>query len=765
MKLLEDRKDKNQKFRKQKESLGVKKTISTMDEDRESNRFHSLIQPIRDLAANWDVDIAESLENYLEELETLRISLDGGKGNLNFAEAALLIQGSTAIYSKKVEYLHQLVLNVLELICAQRNGNSVGNSEDGEQANGKSGKSKGVSLSIMDDERLLFGSDPTYLLLDDIVEEGHNIDLAVESKEELEKRRSSHRHSMSGDLSRASMILMQSILQEDHGGASLKMSTCQVSSSGALMIGGVAPMPAHEGRLFVGQGAVFDQTAMTIGAAETFEDKWAGGDADDFGAGGGGGDFNDYGRGGDDYDDDDDGDYGQPQGDFPNTLATNTTIAKSAVNADKMPASKKVRVHAMSLLDPHEVVKGSRPIKKGKTYTLPTPIEAPSSLSDMQDLSFDSQGANDFDKFMKGVIPLTGSIFHSQFQYIVTAQRIARLKSMRSASASSSSSARSRMSREFLYTEVDEEDAPNVAGGVGNCGDDDDDDDDDDVGGFWGNDQAGDDYGYGDNLQATQSQPDEGPSDGNDMQYDGNHFDAQKEPLHTRLLHHPHTTASVLAELLNEEDELARRVELALCEGFSQSQSNSYEMLCRRYIDNFMRGAEQYARETNLSRRVNEWTSKLEPQLRAQEEAPVFDIHEYSDKVLTQLSNMDVASKENGTVSFTECVQGKSSAEVCRVFLACLQLANTGNLEVVPTFPASSDAGSASQVLQSKSKSKLKAGKTVESQGVATGASAAAYVDAQLKINAFMLKLKNDKRIKQVETFKAPSILSHAIEA
>lgn len=47
---------------------------------------------IRDLAQNWDVDIATSLEDYLEDLEEITITLDGGVSKVNFAEAALLIQ-------------------------------------------------------------------------------------------------------------------------------------------------------------------------------------------------------------------------------------------------------------------------------------------------------------------------------------------------------------------------------------------------------------------------------------------------------------------------------------------------------------------------------------------------------------------------------------------------------------------------------------------------------------------------------------------------
>lgn len=57
-------------------------------------KTRALLQPLRDLATNWNIDVAKELEDYMEELETLKISFDGGRTTLNFAEAALLIQGS-----------------------------------------------------------------------------------------------------------------------------------------------------------------------------------------------------------------------------------------------------------------------------------------------------------------------------------------------------------------------------------------------------------------------------------------------------------------------------------------------------------------------------------------------------------------------------------------------------------------------------------------------------------------------------------------------
>jgi hypothetical protein len=39
---------------------------------------------------------------------------------MNFAEAALLVQGSACIYSRKVEYLYSLVCQVLEVIGSNK---------------------------------------------------------------------------------------------------------------------------------------------------------------------------------------------------------------------------------------------------------------------------------------------------------------------------------------------------------------------------------------------------------------------------------------------------------------------------------------------------------------------------------------------------------------------------------------------------------------------------------------------------------------------
>ncbi|XP_028250173.1 condensin-2 complex subunit H2 [Parambassis ranga] len=98
------------------------------------SRFAHLLQPIRELTKNWDIDVASELNDYLDELDEMCITFDGGKTRLNFAEAALLIQGSACIYSRKVELLHSLVYQTLEYINdknKKRNKQAAASEEDG----------------------------------------------------------------------------------------------------------------------------------------------------------------------------------------------------------------------------------------------------------------------------------------------------------------------------------------------------------------------------------------------------------------------------------------------------------------------------------------------------------------------------------------------------------------------------------------------------------------------------------------------------------
>uniref|UniRef100_A0A8C9DGZ9 Condensin-2 complex subunit H2 n=1 Tax=Prolemur simus TaxID=1328070 RepID=A0A8C9DGZ9_PROSS len=127
-------------------------------------RFAHLLQPIRDLTKNWEVDVAAQLGEYLEELDQICISFDEGKTTMNFIEAALLIQGSACVYSKKVEYLYSLVYQALDFISGKRRAKQLCSVQE-DRANGDA--SSGAPLEAEDE----------FLSLDDFPDSRANVDL------------------------------------------------------------------------------------------------------------------------------------------------------------------------------------------------------------------------------------------------------------------------------------------------------------------------------------------------------------------------------------------------------------------------------------------------------------------------------------------------------------------------------------------------------------------------------------------------------------
>ncbi|NXH13522.1 CNDH2 protein, partial [Bucco capensis] len=118
------------------------------------SRFLHLLQPIRDLTKNWEVDVASQLGEYLEELDQICISFDNGRTTMNFIEAALVIQGSACIYSRKVEYLYSLVYQALDLISnkkREKQPSSVG--PDGRDADATFGSEEEEKFLSLDDIR------------------------------------------------------------------------------------------------------------------------------------------------------------------------------------------------------------------------------------------------------------------------------------------------------------------------------------------------------------------------------------------------------------------------------------------------------------------------------------------------------------------------------------------------------------------------------------------------------------------------------------
>ncbi|KAJ1422879.1 hypothetical protein B484DRAFT_110063 [Ochromonadaceae sp. CCMP2298] len=561
------------------------------------NRFKALIQPIKDIASNWDIDIAESLTEYLEELDSLRISIDGGKSNLNFAEAALLIQGSTAVYSKKVEYLHQLVLQSLEFITNKKTAGTT--------------QSK-VNKSNDPDEFMLLDADESFLLLDNFVEEGHNINLKT-TDESVSNSRLSNSLSGIADTSKVSMSLMHSLLNDDQGSTGLKLSTSMVSSSGALLLCGNAPVAVPE-------------------AIDTDEvDPYMNQDQD-------------YGDGGDLYDD---GDNYAPQYDEPAAQATppkHTIVKKNIVHKD-----------LFSQLDPHSVVAGSRAVRRGKTYKIPAVLlSSPTSVSMVDYLYADAPADHTATLLRSGKVPSKGLFDLSLLSVLQMKRKHVRQTKM--------AADRDAMNMKDISTEEEAIQYQNLYSGESRVEE------------LWAEDYADD--------------------DGGDMAGDEDQGGYEAAEVNERV------TELELEEgddwaALTEEEELARRVQSVLNEDLNQSSRTSYESICQKYIDNFNKGAHLFAKETHLSRRVADWTQRLEPILQQQEESVQFDIHAYCETFIVEVDDVvaqreaempeDAEQEAEQEVGFSAVVHGRSSAEVCRVFLACLQLTNQGTVSIIPT--------------------------------------------------------------------------------
>lgn len=131
-------------------------------------RVH-ILQPSRDLQSNWELDLAKSLEEYLLKICSGEISdaeADHAPHSVNFAEAALLLQGSVQVYSRKVEYLYSLVLHALEFLSQKR--------QDQEEKSSVQNEGSGESNAVVEENEPFLGLDDVPVDLKNCLDAGHN---------------------------------------------------------------------------------------------------------------------------------------------------------------------------------------------------------------------------------------------------------------------------------------------------------------------------------------------------------------------------------------------------------------------------------------------------------------------------------------------------------------------------------------------------------------------------------------------------------------
>lgn len=388
------------------------------------------------------------------------------------------------------------------------------------------------------------------------------------------------------------------------------------------------------------------------------------------------------------------------------------------------PKARKPGKDVFAQLDPHIVVTGSRDARRAKTYKIPAALQRaapvnPTALR-VEHLYADLKKSNIDILREEGKVPMKG-LFNPSLLPILQAKRKqvrrARILQMRQQRLLQAGVEGEDRSEEGRYQNLLVGQGPAATGGSLNVSrhealwSQDYDDGDNDMGGGGFYDDGGADDGYafadgpgnegeGDNLGGFSSRRASSAADvlgdGGDQGFGGGGDDFLQE---------------------SEEEALARRVAMVLNDELNQSNRTSYESICQKYIANFSNGADAFARysfayfeciwcllflkplahrETQLSRRVAEWTQRLEPILQQQEEAAQFDIHAYCEQFLEEVDGAIAVHAEDHEdeeeegevsaegVSFGEVVAGKPSGEVCRIFLACLQLVNHGNISITP---------------------------------------------------------------------------------
>ncbi|KAJ3426801.1 condensin-2 complex subunit h2 [Anaeramoeba flamelloides] len=693
--------------------------IVQFQQEREKKFMH-LLKPIRGLAQNWNIDIANELEDYLVDLEEISISFDGGSTNLNFVEAALLIQSSACIYSKKVEYLYNLIYQTLDLLSERKKRQKKKKSQDDDE-NGEN-----------EDET------ENFLTLDDTLKIDKNIDLRdsddvnrilglLDFEERSTQRRRNRLYQQNQELSKIKLLLRTPIYllgqletEQSIGNKDYFMTSCQLHSTGALFldetdleiftislkdpknnlnyledldnfsfnsfssgfsnqqssdffqtetnqsnslndqtfgIGGLSPMNESHSTKINQDNTESKSDGISLGGNESLS-----------------GFNNEENEGGDDDDDEDDFDMNDENED-ENEEETmqqkkQNKLSQSArkvlfggdLNSSAEPIDPWVKLESYD--------KGAvkdRKFRKSKTCKLPTKLvdhsnylESFIGTSDpwlsrtvMTNKKIEPFSRNDLKK-----------LYYKEYSELLKKEKTRISRSItRNKNVDQKKLTQTGGSEfyEMLMMEQDEEtmlEHGRAIGlgnqdfeGIGGFEDDDDDDDDENNDDFDLDNQGVGGFG---SINESQLLSMDGISLGGDDSQDNSGL--------------PFSNFSTDSSLLREEST-------------KNKSFYSYEDLCRQHIEAYLSNSATFIQETELSRRVSDWRDKLDPLLDTQNQRPPFDIHQCGRNVMNSFAFED---EKNCVFSqdFGKVVDGLEQYDICRHFLAVLQLVNDRNLDI-----------------------------------------------------------------------------------
>jgi condensin-2 complex subunit H2 len=655
-----------------------------------STESHQVIQPLRDLARNFDIDIEPYLQEYLyyEGLHDTHHDLESSSTPeaTQFAAAALKIQNSTSIYTRKVDFLHQVVYEAHESLHELYSKNSKQNKR----------KNKCEDVEIAD--FCSYDDQMEFLLLDDVLpvdREGRKINLPTYQRTEnpdttlnethnnnnvtllslggimSTTRDDSHQISRSF-LSNTSPTAMSRMLHQNLNNDTLwRLVGSDVDTNGALVMPGAKKEVFVNGELKSGEKVMIDEEMG--GEVEIFRESSDGMDGE-------------FGGCNDDFGDDNDGGgfVFNEEEEEENAQEIEVEPAPEIEPVEVKEKKPEKKQDPWEALDPHEPSNDkSNPLKIGVTFRLPPGLEEderPSACvtgsrtrsakirkpkeeerrevnrwhispfaTDWLDEKNDDDSMEDTTNksHLDRMFRVKEMIYGEEFAYLAKRyakhfDAIARQKRRQQRQDEGNDPVDAQ--------EADSEDYDDYGGGFDYGGD--------------------DDHSYGNDNDAMDNVE-------NDR--------ANRSNVDFAAIDDVFATTGFHDDGDNDID-------------YNNSQL-TFEELCRAHLLKFAASAEKYRAETQLTKRVGAWQTGLAPILEEQEKRPEFDIHSVGRQILQSVEDKlstkkrtavggkkldppSVGDNKSNIIAFRQISKDKEEYEVCRLFLSTLMLCNCGNVIV-----------------------------------------------------------------------------------
>lgn len=601
-------------------------------------RYEELLRPYKDLAANWNVDIVAKLSEYLAELDIDINSLapeEFTDGQVNFQHAALVIEGGTSVYSKKVDYLHQMVFAAADAL---------------REARGKSLLSRNPQSAPdeCDDLECPASDDPPFLLLDDDSQPIRE-DITMPVRDPTDKCATLR----ACDANRLVSVPLHCLPRGRTSSANkntvnLRGPEAKVNAvtAGFILDGigvGDYGSPGLDSANYLPESG----EAASVGTASEIDLDCANGSFSDDGGSSPVGDSANF------TSQHEDAKASEPGGDqkLPNALApTASSIAHPVSRRSKSDAV--VPSNPFLPLDPQDAnCLPSKPIRKGRTWRRPreqfhiaVTAEAKSKVS--KSLMEAILGSNHLEFSRKSYRFVSFTAAENQFKQRMRTISLAK---------------RRRRGTSNLYA-ADESDNDILA-----------------------NDNANDCVlnSVGDHVDGMLCNEDED----RDACLATGFFGADSDD--DNLLDDPGNDDSFpefedLAAAFVDVGGKSHELFNASSERQIEQIAASYEESCRKYILETSIVWQAHAADTQLERRVSDWRSRIEPLLVMVEERGEFDIALYVDGILERFTarHQETNSRE---ADMSSLFSASEPSEVCRNFLATLQLVNTYKIGIGPS--------------------------------------------------------------------------------